>query len=294
MKRPNLEDILKNRFLKINLGLAKVIKKFDLKDIRLFRVEVKKLRAMLRLIEAGNGIKELELPKKLHRFYNEVGAIRTFRLQQKRIDRTELKIKPDIRQKAYLTLLTAKSKHSISHARSIVKGKNPFKRGEKQLEKQIPQTLEIAGMREFTWAEVNSLKNLLGSAFTSDESLHSIRKLFKDILYTWPYIQKEVRAILPSAIFCSREDLDFIAKRLGKFQDACTSLDLLREDSPGLGNDKKEQSFLKMLEKTWLMEKDRLRSEIHDLFQKRIPVRQSFTLLADGHHAEIENKLLTR
>jgi len=294
MKRSNNGSIFKRRFLRINVSLGKVIKQFGSSDIRLFRVEVKKLRALLRLIKTENEVKELALPKKLHKFYKEVGAIRTFRLQQKLVRYSVLKINPDIRPKAYLNLLTTKIKHSISYARSIAKDKDPFKRGKQQLEKQIPRKLGIATMREFTWEEVNSLKNLLGSVFTSDASLHAIRKIFKDLLYTWPYIQKEARVILPSAIFCSREDLDFIAKRLGKFQDTCTSIDLLREYNSSQENDRNEQLFLTAMEKMWLTEKDILRSEIHNLFHKRIPARQSFTFLADGHHAAIENKLLTR
>ena len=287
-------SILNKSFKKINNRLGKVTHHFSSGDIRLFRVEVKKLSAMLRLMKPRNDDKPFELPQKLNKFYSAVGTIRTLQLLQKRIRHTVLKSKPEILQKAYLELLTGKIKHSTRHALSMVKSKNPFKQIEQQLKKEIDQKSGAVKMNKFAWTEVSTLKNLLGSAFNSDESLYSIRKLLKDMLYTWPYIKKEVRAILPSVIYCSKADLRFIARRVGKFHDVSTSINHLHEDRATHQKDKKDQLLFTILESSWQKEKDTLRTEIHNFFQKRIPTRQGFSLLVDGHKSEIENKLMAK
>jgi hypothetical protein len=288
-----LPKLLRKRFEKINRKASVVVKHFRAKDIQAFRVEIKKLRALLRLIgSAENSNHPFGLPKKVHRFYAEVGLIRNDQLQIKRITVESIKAKDEELSKSYLKSLNSRITKSKRLARQLVKNE-AIKKAEKQMKQIIPEGLPASQISEFVWGEVNELRNSLDSFFHSDESLHAVRKLLKNLLHLWPLIKGEVVFILPSALFCSKEDLRFIARRLGKFQDTCVSVELLAKEMAEGKHSERETEFFNALQTKLANEKDSLRREIHQRFNKRIPMRRGLTLLADGHKVEVKNKLLT-
>jgi hypothetical protein len=284
---------LGKRFKKIKREAATVVRHFRAKDIQAFRIEVKKLRAFLRLTgTTENSNHSIELPKKIRRFYHEVGLIRDDQLLIGCIHCEAIKVKLEELPKSYLKTLHGRISKSAKYARHLVK-KEALKKEEKQLKRKVPHRLSSLRVSEFLWREVNELRDSLDSFFHSDESVHAVRKVLKDLLHLWPFIKEEVVFILPSALFCSKEDLRFITRRLGKFQDTCVSLELLIKEITDGKHDEQETAFYKTLEKKLTTERDSLRREIHGLFNKRIPSRRGLALLADGHKVEVRNKLLT-
>src|SRR5215472_18248673 len=82
MKEEEIVDIVEKSFRTLDKLCHKILKEFDAQDIHDFRVEVKKIRAFLRLL----GIKKEEgeplIPKLLKTFYGYVGTIRNIQLSE--------------------------------------------------------------------------------------------------------------------------------------------------------------------------------------------------------------------
>lgn len=132
-------------------------------------------------------------------------------------------------------------------------------------------------------AEPIMVRNIVLEPFsTSDESLHSIRKLLKDLLYTWPYIKQEASVMLPAAMFSCQEDITSITKLLGDFQDMRAGLNLLHVDYIDQETNERERILLRDIEREWWKEKEITREEIHKMFQKRIPPQQAYPSLPDS------------
>ena len=59
-----------------------------------------------------------------------------------------------------------------------------------------------------------------------DETLHDIRKILKDILYDWDYINPYLAFALPE-YFLHKENIESLANQLGDFHDLCVALAFL-------------------------------------------------------------------
>ncbi|RYZ47588.1 MAG: CHAD domain-containing protein, partial [Chitinophagaceae bacterium] len=69
----------------------------------------------------------------------------------------------------------------------------------------------------------------LAAAVLSDDALHDIRKLLKDLLYVWPYLEGAVAEIFPPQYF-NKETCLQLTEKLGSYQDCCIALSLFRPD----------------------------------------------------------------
>ena len=294
MKRPQIVNIIKKKYKRINLAFDKIIRHFNENDIHVFRVEVKKLRAFLRLVGAGmDETPKLKLRKKLHKFYKALGIIRSLQIQQQRIQEVS-EDKYSTLPKTYLNLLTTKIATNIDLFQEQAKGVKPFKKGEQKLLSILPGKLRLIRIREFIRSEVNKLEKLLEPFSTADESLHSIRKLLKDLLYTWPYIKVEAAIILPAAMISGQEDLSSITKLLGDFQDTCVGLNLLHADYIDQEINESKRKLLRDIERKWVEEKEAIRKEIIKVFKKKImPSHQTYPSPPDSDQLQATHKLLS-
>lgn len=85
MKAEDIIDGYKTRFKKLSKYYNKALEDFAANDIHHFRVEMKKLRAFMRLINLTNSVKQHKIPKQLKSFYNIAGNIRNLQLHEPRI-----------------------------------------------------------------------------------------------------------------------------------------------------------------------------------------------------------------
>src|SRR4051794_37076234 len=82
MKEKEINEIIEERFKIIDKLSHKIVKEFDADDIHDFRVEVKKLRAFLRLLDIKNEDNEPVIPSLLKTFYGYIGIVRNIQLYQ--------------------------------------------------------------------------------------------------------------------------------------------------------------------------------------------------------------------
>ncbi|MFI5154191.1 MAG: hypothetical protein ACHQET_12700, partial [Chitinophagales bacterium] len=109
-------------------------------------------------------------------------------------------------------------------------------------------------IKHFVESESEQLFQFLELKQPDDKSLHQLRKLIKNILYTWPFIRRDANILFPPG-FSSYNHLKLISDLLGRFHDSCvdlTQLDSIIEDRSSFP---KESKVLTEIKKEW--EKDK-------------------------------------
>ena len=260
MKHREAVGIIETRFIKINVTLNRLIANFATEDIHQFRIEVKKLRAFLRSIKT-----ELKLPKRLRKFYDTIGIVRNLQLQQQRIAKVVTETGDSLPSK-YLSTINVEAITNIKKAKKIIKKRKTFKKEEKSIINIFTKKIERPTIKKFFNSEADLLNKQLLLNQPGDETLHSIRKILKDILYTQPYINKKTRTTLLPWL-SGQPNVKLITELLGGFQDARTSLNYLRphytDEIPEC-----ELLLLKSIEKKWQREKENIKQQVYRQLNK--------------------------
>src|SRR5258708_1356666 len=172
--------IIQKKFGRIRDAFRRVIVHFEGPDIHAFRIEIKKLRAFLRLLAIGkNRFGRLRLPKHLHRLYLLGGKIRDLQLQQEHISEA-FKGKEESLPHSYLHLLRMEESTHILMAATLARNKLSIKKEEKKVRRALPLALRGKIRIRFVRMQVVRLERLAGSIVPmQDEIQHSIRKLLK-------------------------------------------------------------------------------------------------------------------
>jgi CHAD domain-containing protein len=234
---------------------------FGMEEIHLFRVQVKKLKAFLHLVQTGlKNPQELKLPKVLKKSYCLTGDVRRLQLQRQKIQREVGQIQ-DNQPEAYLNILNLKATENEIAIEELVKKKDSFKKEKRNLVDQLPQKLGSGCIEEYASAKDRKLKELLKKKDLSDDSLHGIRKLLKEFAYNWTFVHKPLSMLLPSSM--NRIDpIRSMAVLIGNFHDLCVALKLLEPNYIDRIAEEKERILLLNIRKEWLGEQGDMRQEI--------------------------------
>ncbi|MEO8763035.1 MAG: CHAD domain-containing protein [Ginsengibacter sp.] len=293
MKHIQIKNIIKKRYAGIKLLFEQVILHFNEEDIHLFRVEVKKLRAFMRLVSTVPDEEfEFKLPKKLNEFYHTLGVIRSLQIQKQHVLKV-LEENHSVNPEIYLNLLTTMIANDIKLVTDLAEKKTPFDKGEEKVLRTVHEKLKKTVIREFTASKVKFLKELLKPLFLSDESLHSIRKILTDFVYTWSYINEEVNLIMPHGMFSTEEEIISVTQLLGDFEDICVCLHLLHAEHMDKAINENEDTLLPDIEKEWLKQKEIARDKIHKVFQTNISFNHKYPSMANGNQSQLADKVLS-
>lgn len=253
IKQSEIKRVVESRFEKINESLDKIIKHFSIEEIHDFRVQLKKVRAFIRLASTRpSDPAELKIPCHLKSMYRYAGSLRNLQLQQQRIlDFIEGKEinQPD----QYLKILLNQEeewKQKINESFN----QNVLESEEEMIIKTLSVKLGKTALKLYTQKKADELKNLLASPEHTDEELHQIRKILKDILYTLSYTGDYFFSFFRDRLQ-TREEIESLTDLLGEFQDACTSLMLLLPDYIKELNDREEIRLLQIIGEQWTLKK---------------------------------------
>jgi CHAD domain-containing protein len=266
MKQKEMIEIIEGVFKNIDKLCGKILKTFNADDIHDFRVEVKKLRAFLRLLDIKK--EGSIIPKLLKYFYTYAGNVRNIQLYEQSlfeyIKAHDVK-KPD----EYIKLLNNEKKYWKKEARNLVK-KDDFSKTKEKILKGLPAKLEKPGIKKFVQNKLDNLKLQL-EHLNDDNPLHSIRKILKDIFYNWDYIK--YYAVLPASI-SNKEALKLLTTMLGEFIDKFMQLEFLKPVYLDKINNEDEKILLKKIRTLWLRKKraikEKLQPELVNLKQQLI------------------------
>ena len=221
--KENIPALMEKRFKKINEIYKQIINGFEIEPIHEFRTEVKKLRAFLRLLNVEMNDNRLKIPKGMKLFYGYAGTIRNLQLQVKDIYAyagTERNAVVD----TYVEYLSKMVEKWKQNAVDFSYSKKDFCDDEKKLQKRLPAKLRKPSIKKFIRNKIDEFEVLV-KELPGEDILHSIRKLWKDILYNWKFIRPH-KKMLPS-YFSNKEKIKSFTELLGDFLDKHTSINLL-------------------------------------------------------------------
>lgn len=179
---------------------------FDADDNHDFRVGVKKLRAFIRLTNRN------KIPKPIKKFYRLVGELRNIQLHEQRVQSFSDDLEP------YLETLHQEERSLRKKA--MHSAPLSLKRFQKKLVHNAPAKLTQEEKTGFLKQNISRLAQLLALPYYSDEDLHEIRKVLKDIMYNFDYLKD---AMLPAPL----NNLQFMKEltdKLGDFHDLVLAL----------------------------------------------------------------------
>ena len=249
----NAIDITTNHYKKLGKHINRIFRGTDPGAIHEFRVEYKKLRAFLRMISEQPGIEnEITVSKELKKFYTISGSIRDLQLQQKRIE--DATVSEPKKPQAYLHLLQKEIEKIKPELAEIISGK-PVNKSKKKTDASIPAEFPFHFQQyvEKKWSAINAI--LLSGDF-SDENIHAIRKILKDLFYNLKIADDPGKQNPANNIWNGKNDewMNKFLEELGSFQDKCTSIALLKSYWI-IGLNKYNQELLTGLKKSWIREK---------------------------------------
>ncbi len=260
MKQKEIREIVNHHFDVMNKLFHKINSEFNADDIHDFRVEVKKLRAFLRLLTACRRITVPLIPMHIKTFYGYVGIIRNIQLHRHNVFKYICDNKIE-KPEEYLKLLEAEENYWKNEVNILLK-ENFEKNEEKFLIKNLPDKLEKPAIKKFA---KNKLKKLIQELhhLPNDEAFHAVRKTLKDFLYTNEYVTDNVE--LPVMI-ADKEDLKVITTQLGDFRDKCIQIEFLQREYLNPLRNENEKSMLHNLKKKLIAEKRALMEQVTPRF----------------------------
>jgi len=268
MKHLKIEEIIEKRFEKLNQAFGQAMLHCQEDDIRVFRVKVKKLSAILQLLDSAKAHGHpIKLPQKMIRLSRLFGTIRTLQMQQNHIQE-RIKEKNIGSPEVYLRLISDQILQHMENAVKHIKGTKSFKKEEEKLSGLLPKQLSREAILQFVRSEGDILEALFTPVFPADKAFHEARKHFKNLLYLSPYIDLEIADLSPYKLLCSFESIDEFTRLLGKFQDLNIALDSLYQSVPKMEIDENETAILRQLEQIWVEARESFRVQIYEEMQK--------------------------
>ena len=272
LNQQEIEHIIHRYFKQFKKLFNKIEKHFAADDIHTFRVEFKKLRAFLRLLGMEIADAEnLDMPRNLKEIYTVTGKIRELQLQVLRIGEI---INAKEKLPKYRTILKKEIKKFKRELKFWLRHED-LSEMEEKISVHLPVSLKTATIKNFISFKFSNIVALFTGKFIADESLHRIRKNIKDILYVYK-IFEEYRIINMEELFGDKTQYDdaiLVAEELGKFNDLCIALTLLRPE--WLSSVKEEEKkHLEKISLHWNEEKEMLKQQlveiiVHDFLYKQ-------------------------
>lgn len=225
---------------------------FEEENIHNFRVATKKLRAMLRLVELGQGDVKAKLPKKFRKLYSLSGDIRDAQLLIKRA------AKADPAVPEYVQWLEAQKADAQKNFREVYDSAIIVKI-EKRLKKIEPQALSMAVLKDFFTGHLADVDHILHKKPLEEEDLHDIRKKLKDLQHVariaeefWP------EGLEAAGISQNLQSLEELTERAGDFNDrhnALVSIEAFLAEN-------KEFKAAQELRDSWAAKKEKSRDKL--------------------------------
>lgn len=273
MKKDVCKYIIHHYFKQLHHDTMQLEDRFDEKAIHLFRVNVKKFRAFLRLLEYETGA-DLKIPHSIKKTYQLAGKIRDRQLCINRITRN--KLKNDSRVKEQLAAIQ-KELELLQEEKAKLPGKERLHKMEQEMAAQLPEAPGGKDIKSYSGQQLAQVAALMQKGMLADEELHTVRKNIKDMIYLQRLFNEDLKKEYSFNLW-NKQELEQATKlshTLGLFNDTCIALLLLapktvNEQDIGANNK------LSVLRRQWLAAKKRLKTRL----QKEMAACSLFTVAA--------------
>ena len=277
MNKEDLQRIVRRYLKKLKNCIKEISPGFDAEILHQFRVEFKKLRSFLRILSAVNNSHKTGLSKKLKQAYHIAGTIRDLKLQKKRVSDA---VRPHHKKPVeYLRLLQEKVKNSQRELLPIL-AKNPVQKTEKKTMTMLPEKYGVEAFRRYSEEKYRALETIVLPGTISDDQMHNIRKILKDLFFSNKNIAKWTNWNPVPGPWKIKDQsyLNNMLEELGNFQDRRTALTFLKPDWLTTLNSENRE-FLIDLKREWIKDKSILkRGLVRKLTTEFLPA------MNHGHH----------
>jgi len=263
MKSKKIIGIYESEIEKISGCYHILINDFDKDANHNFRTGIKKLRAFIRLVNTSQKDHPNKIPGKIKKFYRLAGDARNLQLHEQRISalcKDLLIEKPSV----YLDCLHDDEKNKRKETESLTHHIS-FKDFRRKLLNDVPEELTEENKNEFVKNNMVRVAQLLMLPVYYDETFHDVRKVIKDIMYNYDYLEDAISFILPYPL----NDLKFmenLADVLGDFHDLSLALFFLNPIHIDGIEETNEAALLAELKKHLQLRKEDLKNELLHLF----------------------------
>ena len=226
MKHNITQHIVHDVCRDISLSLKKKKKSLHDEDIHDFRVQVKQLRAFLRMASLDkNCRRRIRVPASIRRIYRKAGRLRDMQLfEEKAASYFADKKRPE-----HFFILLKKDKYACERSLKKALDKISSSFSAKPVVRKFPAGFRPISASYFFDEKINMIKRLLARKDITVQVLHCIRKNVKDLQYikncSFAY------AGSPDTIFFSKYqsfmNTENLAIQLGQFNDTCMLIDFL-------------------------------------------------------------------
>ena len=269
MKLLLIENITSHHLRKLKKYINKVAIDFEPEDIHRFRVEYKKYRAFVRMAAAGNKLTEERfISKELKKAFRISGAVRDLQiLHQRVIAATGSGFR---KPKGFLFLLNIDTSILQAELKKIIK-RNPVAASKKKIAHIPSKTLPSSRFRKYALSQWKAIAAIVSKGNFSDDAIHSIRKLLKDVFYNQQILQPFNLDLFSHGIWKEKTALfyhDFLLQ-LGSFQDKSMEIDLMKRMLTNQLNEY-DYEFIVNQRKEWIREKQGLKKVIVGRLKKGI------------------------
>lgn len=262
MKRAALEEVIVRHINSIEKNSNRLPGSFDQEDIHDLRVDYKKVRAFLRLLQLQKDAGDLNMPGKLRSLYHHCGKVRDLQLFL-----VELHALP---VSASLPVCIGRWKQQLfTYKEETVRAieEMHFKKITKSLTKELPRQLQEETIVQFAHQKIAAIHIVLLAA-DHENDLHTIRKQLKDLIYNIRIFEHDWGIPFPVSGWNSEKSLNDMASRLGDFNDRCIAVSLLQSGYSANCHEE-EKMALQELHKNWQQEKEarqqQLLKQVHSL-----------------------------
>lgn len=219
MKASELATIIEDHIATLKKHGAEIPIQFDEEAIHDFRVTVKKLRAFVRMWRPAGALGKIKLSGRFKELYADLGIIRNLKLVESLIRRDA--VENSALLPGYLQALEEVGTVSKERVTAMSFEKVVGEEAETLL-KLVPPDLTNADINKFVLSYKEKLITLLTATYMTNEELHDVRKVLKDLFYNREFIQQEALLLLPG-LFSDETHFKHLTHMLGDFQDLTTA-----------------------------------------------------------------------
>ena len=252
MKRAYLAEVIKKHGRRIKKYGELLPGSFETETIHELRIEYKKLRAFIRLLQMDvDASRHLAISPAFKAVYHAAGKVRDLQLFLPQVILQAEKENTSLRN--YIQQL---QQQLFKSKEALVEAVEKMEEGHviNKITHDLPSALEDAAIRKFIHLKVASVQVIL-LALEKDKEFHTIRKQLKDIIYNIRIFQSDWGISFPIAAWRSEKRLNDTATMLGDFNDRCIAFSFLSEDIIDTLPEE-EKSILKTWRTTILQEKE--------------------------------------
>jgi CHAD domain-containing protein len=265
LEKKDLLSTTAERIQKTEASLKTAADSFSLDDIHDFRVDIKKLKALLRLLQRNsNKPEKLKFPGFLNKIYKSLGSVRELQLQEKKLEKA-------VGGENILLLNTFSDLHEQTDlvrekTKELFDYNDSWKKAETRIKKFIPEELSEEDVESYLRFKVRELKKILSLKRPTITQLHEMRKILKDLQYNHTY-WKDARLAEGQAL-PSVDEIKDTGSLIGDLHDIYASTIILKFSIKNRSIDEDERKRLLEIRLSWNNDRVALRKTIDGVLNK--------------------------